>query len=159
MLPQNNPFDSFFNLQREFDRMFNQFWTDLPARTTNARSSFQVQSDDDQWRIDVPLPGVDPKDVSLEVAGNTLTIRAGQGAGEGQSDNRRGYWYEQSLTIPQFLDLDRISASHKHGMLQLTVPIRESVKPRRIQISAPTDERQQIGEGNKKEDREHATAR
>jgi HSP20 family protein len=158
MLPQNNPFDSFFNLQREFDRMFNQFWTDLPARTTNARSSFQVQSDDDQWRIDVPLPGVDPKDVTLEVAGNTLTIRAGQGNAEGQQDNRRGYWYEQSLTIPQFLDLDRISAAHKHGMLQLTVPIRESVKPRRIQITGGADDRQQLGEGKKRDDRQHVTA-
>jgi HSP20 family protein len=158
MLPQNNPFDSFFNLQREFDRMFNQFWTDLPARTTNARSTFQVQSDDDQWRIDVPLPGVDPKDVSLEVAGNTLTIRAGQANAAGQPDNRRGYWYEQSLTIPQFLDLDRISAAHKHGMLQLTVPIRDSVKPRRIQITAAADERQQLEEGNKKENRQPVTA-
>jgi HSP20 family protein len=149
----NNPFDSFFSLQREFDRMFNQFWTDLPARTTNARSTFQVQSDDDRWRIDVPLPGVDPKDVSLEVAGNTLTIRAGQSTAEGQHDNRQAYRYEQTLTIPQFLDLDRISAAHRHGMLELTVPIKESVKPRRIQIAGAGDDRQQLGENTKREDR------
>jgi HSP20 family protein len=144
MLRQNDPFDSFFTLQREFDRMFNQFWTDLPSRTTNTRSSFQVQSDDDRWRIDVPLPGVDPKDVSLEVAGNTLTIRAGQRSTEGRQNAGQGYQYEQTLTIPQFLDLDRISAAHKHGMLELTVPIKESVKPRRIQISGVEDNRQQL---------------
>ena len=144
MLRPNDPFDSFSTLQREFDRMFNQFWTDLPSRTANTRSSFQVQSDDDRWRIDVPLPGVDPKDVSLEVAGNTLTIRAGQRGTEGRQNARQGYQYEQTLTIPQFLDLERISAAHKHGMLELTVPIKESVKPRRIQIAGVDDDRQQL---------------
>ena len=144
MLRPSDPFDSFFTLQREFDRMFNQFWTDLPSRTTNTRSSFHVQSDDDRWRIDVPLPGVDPKDVSLEVAGNTLTIRAGQPPTDGRQNARQGYQYEQTLTIPQFLDLERINAAHKHGMLELTVPIKESVKPRRIQIAGVDDDRQPL---------------
>ena len=138
----NNPFDSLFTLQREFDRAFNQLWTDLPSRTAGTRSAFQVQSDDDQWRIDVPLPGVDPKDVSLEVAGNTVAIRAGQTGNDGQNTDRQGYRYEQTLSLPQFLDLDRISATHKHGMLELTVPIRDSVKPRRIQIGGLDDSRQ-----------------
>lgn len=136
MFNLNNPFDNFFHIQREFDRMFNQFWTDLPARTTNAKSSFQVDANDDQWRIDVPLPGVDPKNVSLEVAGNTLTIRAV----EPKTDRRQEMRYEQTLTIPQFLDLDKISASHRHGMLELTVPIKDAVKPRRIQIAAGGNE-------------------
>jgi HSP20 family molecular chaperone IbpA len=153
MLRSNDPFDSFFTLQREFDRMFNQFWTDLPSRTTNTRSSFQVQSDDDQWRIDVPLPGVDPKDVSLEVAGNTLTIRAGHRGTEGRQSARQGYQYEQTLTIPQFLDLDRISAAHKHGMLELTVPVKESVKPRRIQIAGVDDNRKELANDSIQQDR------
>jgi HSP20 family protein len=157
MLPFNDPFDSFFNLQREFDRMFNQLWTDLPARTANARSSFQVQSDDDQWRIDVPLPGVDPKDVALEVAGNTLAIRAGRQAGEGQQGDGQEYRYEQTLTIPQFLDVDRLAASHKHGILQLTVPVKDSVKPRRIEITGVGDDRRQLADDNKQQERQQLT--
>jgi HSP20 family protein len=150
MFTVNSPFDNFFQLQREFDRMFNQFWTDLPARTTNARSSFQVNATDEQWRIDVPLPGVDPRNVQLEVAGNTLTIRAH----EPKTDTRQEYRYEQTLTIPPFLDLDRTSASHRHGMLELTIPIKDAVKPRRIQIAAGTEERRQL----KAEERELAHA-
>ena len=42
--------------------------------------------------------------------------------------------YAKTLTIPQFLDVDRLTASHWHGMLRLTLPLKESVKPRRIQI-------------------------
>jgi HSP20 family protein len=140
MFNANTPFDNFFQIQREFDRMFNQFWTDLPARTTNAKSSFQVDANDDQWRIDVPLPGFDPKNVSLDVAGNTLTIRAV----EPKTERREEMRYEQTLTIPQFLDLDKVGASHRHGMLELTVPIKDAVKPRRIQITGGGEERKQL---------------
>lgn len=140
MFNPNNPFDNFFQIQREFDRLFNQFWTELPARTTNARSSFQVDATDDQWRIDVPMPGVDPKNVSLEVTGNTLAIRALEPKGEA----RQEYRYEQTLTIPPFLDLEKIAASHRHGMLELTIPIKDAVKPRRIQITGAGEERKQL---------------
>lgn len=145
MFNLNSPFDNFFQVQREFDRMFNQFWADLPARTTNARSSFNVEANDDRWRIDVPLPGIDPKNVSLEVAGNTLTIRAEEPKTEGRQEQR----YEQTLTIPQFLDLDKIQASHRHGMLELTIPVKDAVKPRRIQIAGSSEERQQLKEEQK----------
>jgi len=131
-----NRVDDVFNFQREVDRLFNQFWNDLPTRTAAGHStSFQVNATDDGWRIDVPLPGVDPQNVHLEAAGNTLTIRAE----EPQDGIAQPLRYEQSFAIPQFLDLEKISASHRHGMLRLTVPLKESVKPRRINIEGITD--------------------
>ena len=136
-----NGLDDVFSFQREVDRLFNQFWNDLPTRTAAGQSpSFQVNSSDDGWRIDVPLPGIDPQNVNLEVAGSTLTIRA-----EEPGDNdRQAHRYEQSFTVPQFLDLEKISASHRHGMLQLTLPLKESVKPRRIQIEGVDDAKKRL---------------
>ena len=137
-----NSFDDVFNFQREADRLFNQFWRELPTRTAAGSSpSFQVNPTDDGWRVDVPLPGIDPKDVSLEVAGNNLTIRAEMG-GEGNDKNVSRY--EQTLMIPQFLDLERLSASHRHGMLRLSLPLKESVKPRRIQIETQVEDHKQL---------------
>lgn len=134
-----NPVDDVFSFQREVDRLFNQFWNDLPTRTAAGQSpSFQVNTSDDGWRVDIPLPGVDPKNVNLEVAGTTLTIRAEEPGENGE----RALRYEQSFTIPQFLDLEKVMASHKHGMLRLTVPLKESVKPRRIQIEGVGDKKQ-----------------
>ena len=137
-----NSFDDVFNFQREVDRLFNQFWSDLPTRTAAGSSpSFQVNTAEDGWRVDVPLPGIDPKDVSLEVAGNNLTIRA-EVPGEGRDNNVSRY--EQTLTIPQFLDLEKLHASHRHGMLRLMLPLKESVKPRRIQIETQVEDRKQL---------------
>ena len=125
--------DDVFNFQREVDRLFNQFWSDLPsqAAASSSSSSFHVNATNDGWRIDIPLPGVDPKNVQLEVAGSTLSIRTVASADESDDGGAR---YEQTFTIPQFLDLEKLSASHRHGMLRLTLPLKESVKPRRVQI-------------------------
>jgi HSP20 family protein len=141
-----NSFDDVFNFQREVDRLFNQFWSDLPTRTATASAtgsspSFQVNTSDDVWRIDVPMPGIDPKDVTLDVAGNTLSIRA-----EVPSDDRdkNPTHYEQTFNIPQFLNLEKLTASHRHGMLRLTIPLKESVKPRRIQIETEVEDQKQL---------------
>ena len=135
-----NSFDEVFNFQREVDRLFNQFWSDLPTRTAAGSSpSFQVNATDDGWRVDVPLPGIDPKDVSLEVAGNNLTIRA-----EVPSEDKNALRYEQTFTVPQFLDIEKLSASHRHGMLRLTLPLKESVKPRRVQIDTQVEDQKQL---------------
>jgi HSP20 family protein len=140
-----SPFEDVLNFQRDVDRLFNQFWSDLPTRTASASPgsspSFQVNATDDRWRIDVPMPGIDPQHVALDIAGNTLSIRA-----EVPSDDRDASptRYEQTLTIPQFLDLEKLTASHRHGMLRLTVPVKESVKPRRVQIETQREDPKQV---------------
>jgi HSP20 family protein len=137
-----NSFDDVFNFQREVDRLFNQFWSDLPTRTAAGSSpSFQVNTNDDGWRVDVPLPGIDPKDVSLEVAGNNLTIRAEVPSEDRDKNDSR---YEQTFTVPQFLDIEKLSASHRHGMLRLTLPLKDSVKPRRVQIETQMEDQKQL---------------
>ena len=100
-----------------------------------------MHTTDDGWRVDVPLPGIDPQHVQLEAAGNTLTIRAEV---PGDAADADGVRYEQSFTIPPFLDLDKLTASHHHGMLRLSLPIKDSVKPRRIQIETPDDQKRLV---------------
>jgi HSP20 family protein len=131
-LTRSNPFDDIFNFQREMDRVFSQFWNDLPTRTASAAASFQVNTTDDGWQVNVPLAGIDPQHINLEAAGNTLTIRAEVPSSDGRGTETR---YQQTLTVPQFLDVEKLSATYQHGMLQLALPLKESVKPRRIQIA------------------------
>ena len=127
-----NPIDEVFSIHREVDRLFNQVWTDLPTRPAAWGPSCQVNATEDGWRMDVPMPGIDPQLVVLEAAGDTLHIRTKDGH------------YQQALTVPQFLDLDRIAASHRHGMLQLTLPLKDSVRPRPIPIALGADEQKQL---------------
>ena len=138
-----SPFDEVFDFPREIERVFNQFWNSVPNRTAGSPGSFQVNNSEEGWRIDVPLPGIDPEHVDVEVAGNTLQIRVNQ-APDGQNTGTRATRYEQTLTIPPFLDVEKLSAAHRHGMLQLTLPPKENVKPRRIQIANAEEDRKQL---------------
>ena len=141
-LTRLNSFDDVFNVQREVDRVFNQFWNELPTRTSGASSaSFHVTASEDAWRVDVPMPGIDPKDVALEVAGNTLSVRAEVPA---EGNDGHAPRYEQTLTVPPFLDLEKLTASQRHGMLRLTLPLKESVKPRRVQIEMDAADHKQL---------------
>ena len=134
-----NSVDDFFTLRRQLESVFDQFWNELPDRTAAGHSpSFQVTTTDDGWRIDVPLPGIDPQNVNLDAAGHSVTIRGEQPA----SSNTSAARYEQSFAVPQFLDVEKMSASYRHGMLQLTLPLKDSVKPRRIHIEGVTDQKQ-----------------
>jgi len=138
-----SPFEDMFSFQREADRLFNQFWNELPARSSRPTATtypFQVHTSEDSWRLEIPMPGIDPKHVSIEVAGATINVRAEQTGGSRDGETR----YEQSVTVPQFLDLERITASHRHGLLELTVPLKDSVKPRRIQIEGVGETQKQL---------------
>jgi HSP20 family protein len=143
-MSRGNSIDHVLDLHREVDRLFNQVWSEMPLRTPVSASPslpLNVRSSDDGWVVDIPIPGIDPKDVRLEVAGSTLSIRA-----EAPSDRKDApvARYEQSLTVPQFVDLDRLTATHRHGMLHLAMPIKDSVKPRRIEIQAQQEEPRQL---------------
>ena len=140
-----NSFDDVFAFQRELDRAFSQFWNDLPARTPASSPSFQVTTTEDGWRVDVPMPGIDPKGVSLEVTGNNLTIRADVPS-EGDGRVRNAAAYEQTLIIPPVLDLEKLTAAHRHGMLRLTLPLKESVKPRRVEIDIAPEQQKHLAD-------------
>jgi len=134
-----NSVDDFFTFRRQLESVFDQFWNELPDRTAAGHSpSFQVTTADDGWRIDVPLPGIDPRNVNVDAAGHTVTIRAEQPV----SSNASAARYEQSFAVPQFLDVEKMHASYRHGMLQLTLPLTDSVKPRRIHIEGIPDQKQ-----------------
>ena len=136
-----SPFEDIFNFQREADRLFNQFWNELPSRSVRSVAHpFQVYTTEDSWRLEIPLPGIDPKDVHIEVAGSSISVRAEQNGGHRDGESR----YEQTMTVPQFLDLERITAAHRHGMLELTLPLKDSVKPRRVQIEGVTESQKQL---------------
>jgi HSP20 family protein len=137
-----NSSEDVFNFQRGPDRLLNQSWADVPARAFRSAPTypFQVHTAEDSWRIEIPMPGIDPASVNLEVAGNTIVVRSEQ---EGGRNDGATQW-EQTLTLPRILDLDGIRATHRHGLLVLTVPLKESVKPRRIQIEGIANTQTQL---------------
>src|SRR5215217_627675 len=116
---------------RDVDRLFDAFFG----------------ADREQGRRWVPkadLPGLSEEDVSVEVQDGTLTI-SGERNAEHESHERGWYRIERSfgsfnrsLTLPDGVDAEAISAQFIHGVLEVRIPKPEERKPRRVTISAGT---------------------
>ena len=91
--------------------------------------------------VKASLPGVKPEDVSISVLKNTLTIKATAG----DDDDIRGATYLRqerkasefirTLSLPIAIIAERAEAHYKNGVLTLTLPKADSVRPRIIQVS------------------------
>lgn len=95
--------------------------------------------------VDAALPGIRPDDVEITVEDGTLTIRAEfrqeREATEGEilvSEIRRGS-VSRAIALPSGLEPERATASFEHGLLRLSIPRAEAVKPRQIRISPTID--------------------
>jgi HSP20 family protein len=85
------------------------------------------------------VPGVDPGSIDVTVEGNALTVRAERAAfPDGDADwiaaERPRGTYERRLLLGRELDVDRLSAACRDGVLTITLPVAERAKPRRVAI-------------------------
>ena len=131
-------FDSFF--RRPFGLV--PFWDDQNGDAVAWQPAVNVYEDKEQLSIQAQLPGIDMKDVSLSVTNRTLQVR-----GERKDENkeqRDGYHFKEaqygafsrSFTLPSYVDPDKAKAEYDRGVLTITVPKTEKVKPRTIEIEA-----------------------
>lgn len=131
-------------LRNEMDRLFGRYTGDsggpLPGAATYPL--LNLWEDDDQLYVEAELPGFEMDDLEIYVVGgNQLSI-----AGERQPPEMEGgAWHRQergfgkfrrTLELPADVDSDKVSANFKYGVLTLTMPKSEEVKPRRIQVTA-----------------------
>jgi HSP20 family protein len=121
-------FDAFFGAEREQGRR----WVP-PVDLVEAEDHFVLKAD---------LPGLSEEDVAIEVQDGTLTI-SGERSAEHESHERGWYRIERSfgsfnrsLTLPDGVDADAISARFDRGVLEVRIPKPEERKPRRVEIHA-----------------------
>jgi HSP20 family protein len=143
-----NPFEELTTLHREMDRLFGRAFGQEGGRQVTAPElaftpPLEVWAEKDSWRARVALPGVDPKHVEIDVTGNTLTVRGERRVEEKSDKNAQPYHsefhygrFERTITLPETIDADKVSANYRYGLLELHLPLKESAKPRRIQISS-----------------------
>lgn len=130
-----NPVDELRRFTDVLDRQLDR-WGSRSA-LVGSRVDTLIKSVDDGYRVRIPLPGIAPENVTVDVAGRTVHIRAIEH--EGDSEVVR---YEEVLTLPASVDTEKIGATFRYGLLELTVPYEEAVKPRRIAIA--TEETKQL---------------
>lgn len=131
-----NPFDEITGLHRELDRVFGQSvrgekggagWSWVPAT--------EVTSDKEGWKVRMGLPGIEPKDVHIELNHNVLTVTGERSVREEDTERHLseiGYGrFERTFTVPENVDSEKVSAEFDNGMLELRLPVAEKARNRR----------------------------
>jgi HSP20 family protein len=133
-------------IQNEMNRLFNTFFDTPTANggTQPARRwlpAMDLLETGDHFVLRADLPGLTEGDVTIELEDNVLTI-SGERKAE-HEDREEGYYrverasgsFSRSLTLPEGVDADAITASFTNGVLEVKVPKPEQRKPRKVSIS------------------------
>jgi HSP20 family protein len=148
------------SLQNDMNRLFNTFF-DTPSTGNGGNTprrwipAMDLVETDEHFVLKADLPGLAEEDVNLEVEDNVLTV-SGERKAE-HEDKREGYVrveraygsFRRSLTLPEGIDPEGVSASFDKGVLEVRIPKPEARKPRRVAIQV--GDRPAAIEGNESE--------
>lgn len=127
------------SFDREIDRMFDEALHAFGVSGQVWAPACNAWEDSNGFYVELALPGWEPKDISLEIESQVLTVkgeRTAEPASGGTYHLREiaGGQFARLFQLPTFVDHEKASATHKNGILTVTFPKREEAKPRRIMI-------------------------
>jgi HSP20 family protein len=127
---------------QEFDRLFNRLF-DVGGTAAAQRwvPPMDLLEADDHFVLRADLPGLAEDDVALEVQDGTLTV---SGERKSEQESKEQSWFRversfgrfsRSLSLPDGVDPDGVTAEFDRGVLTVRIPKPEERKPRRIAIA------------------------
>lgn len=150
-------YDPTHSMHRDIDRMFDHFlrgfgmppiglpglWPSL-GESGLLKPKIDLSASEQEYLLTVEIPGVNEKDVAIDIKGNTMTVK-GEKRQEKEEKDKNFYRIERSygsfqrvLSLPEDVDQDAIKASFKNGILSITMPRKALPKGevKQIEISA-----------------------
>jgi HSP20 family protein len=99
-----------------------------------------IDAEDKRFHLTMPLPGIKPQALNITLQGNRLTFSGEQKEEEDNSKKsylEREYSYQhfvRTITLPNGVEGDKLTAELNDGILELTAPIADSALPKKIEI-------------------------
>ena len=140
-------FNPFLSLQREIEDVFDNFTQGWPTlkmtgTTGDLLPSTDVTENDKEIQITAELPGLEDKDVQINLANNVLTITGEKKADKEEKDKdyrlvERSYGsFTRSIELPEGVNPDAIQASIAKGVLTVTVPKPAPAQVKKIEVKS-----------------------
>lgn len=145
-LIQWRPFREISRLRREMDRLWDEYFG--PGRRAFEpleeawTPAVDVSETADKITVKAEVPGLEAKDIDISIVGDTLTIKGEKKSereekGENYHLVERAYGsFSRSLKLPASVNVDKVEATYKNGVLTVVCPKKEEVKPKAIEIKS-----------------------
>ena len=128
-------------IQRDMNRVFDGY-SPVRARIAPSYPALNIWSSEEGLVVNAEVPGIDVEDIEISVVGETLTLngaRKSEDLEEGARYHRqeRGYGkFNRSVELPFPVDIDKVEATFKNGVLQISLPRSEADKPKKIVVKS-----------------------
>ena len=140
------PFRELVSLREAMDRLFEESFV-RPGGGRLAPAGMEIPAvdmyqTDDAVVVKSAIPGIKPEDIDISITGDTLTIRGETRVEEEVNEEnyirreRRYGSFCRSLALPLPVVTEKAEAEFENGVLTLTLPKAEEVKPKAIKIKA-----------------------
>lgn len=139
------PWNTQTGLQDEIKQVFDRFFGENDGDHSNVVTSqwvprVDIREENDRFVILADIPGVDPQEIEIHMDKGILTLR-GERRIESREDGQRysrverahGVFYRR-FALPDSANADGISATGRHGVLEIAIPKKPETTPRRIQV-------------------------
>jgi HSP20 family protein len=141
-----DPVRDMVSLREAMDRLFEESFVrprNWPATAEGvATLALDVLETQDEITVKASIPGMKPEDIDISVTGDTLTIKGETQEEKEEKDGnyhlreRRYGAFQRSVVLPTLVNADKAEAEFKNGVLTLTLPKVEEVKPKSIKVKA-----------------------
>ena len=139
MLTMRRPQNELFRFNRELDAFFNRRW-DTDERASLA-PQVDIEETEEGFLITADLPGVEEKNIEITVEDGVLTMSGHREESKEEKQGgailrERSYGsFHRSFRLGRSVNSEKIAASYKNGVLSVSLPKAEEVKPRQIPVS------------------------
>ena len=141
-------FNELFDLRSSFDHLMNRFLNhststeDRSAKLIFAVPPIEAWVDNEkkEYHLSIAVPGIDPKEVQLNLHGHNLTVT---GEHKSSEEKKEADYLEQefsydrfarTIVVPEGVEADKLTAEYKNGVLEVTAPLSESALAKKIEI-------------------------
>ncbi len=135
------PWQELEQMNRQLSHLFDGTPLGLATREAEIWSpAVDIRETDDALLVQAELPGIEKKDVELEIKEGVLTISGERRYEKDVNEDNvhrieRSYGsFSRSFSLPNNIDTEKVQASMKNGVLEIRLPKRESAKAKSITI-------------------------
>ena len=131
-----NPAAELSSWHRDIDDLFGRFFGRPESSMASWMPRLETYRKENDYLVRLDLPGVDPKDVQVQIEGNLLSITGERKTQEQGSDYQETQYgqFERTVSLPQGVESEKIAAHYEHGVLEIRVPLPAQLAGRKIPI-------------------------
>ena len=147
VLTRFEPFREFSTLQDRINRVFRESYghgpegRDESLTTSSFAPAVDVYEDEHTVTLKIEVPGIDEKDIDVQLENNTLTVHGERKIEKEEKEENyrrveRQYGsFTRTFTLPPTVDAEKVSANYDKGVLKVVLPKKAEAKPKQIKVN------------------------